>query len=379
MEYDLSQIWAWVGLKDNGSLWMVEVFIAVFITLLANFLLKRLFARLGHKFERSPNPWDDALLAAVRAPAGWLVWVVGLAWAVGIADSRTESTLLEIINPLRDVVVIVLMGWFLTRLVGEGEKLLTTPSPGKKPMDQTAAQAISKLLRVSVFITAGLVILQTLGFSISGVLAFGGVGGIAVGFAAKDLLANFFGGLTIYLDKPFKVGDWIRSPDQDVEGTVESIGFRQTRIRTFDKRPLYVPNATFSSISVENPSRMTNRRIYETVGVRYADALAVKAIIDAVRGMLETHPAIDATQTLIVNLNKFGPSSLEFLVYTFTKTTNWVEYHHIKQEVMLRIIEIIDQQGAEIAYPTQTLHLPDFQREEGPKSPERESAEAGAV
>ena len=118
--------------------------------------------------------------------------------------------------------------------------------------------AMAKLLRLSVIITAGLVVLQTLGFSISGVLAFGGVGGIAVGFAARDLLANFFGGLMIYLDRPFSVGDWVRSPDRNIEGTVERIGWRLTVIRTFDKRPLYVPNSVFANIAVENPSRMAS-------------------------------------------------------------------------------------------------------------------------
>ena len=196
-----------------------------------------------------------------------------------------------------------------------------------------------------------------MGYSVSGVMAFGGIGGIAVGFAAKDLLANFFGGLMIYLDRPFVIGDWIRSPDQDIEGTVEYIGWRQTRIRTFDKRPLYVPNATFANISVENPSRMTNRRIYEKLGVRYADAAQVKVIVDNVRSMLQQHPDIDTGQTLIVNLNAFGASSLDFFVYAFTKTTNWIEFHAIKEDVMFKIMAIIDAQGAEIAFPTQTLHL----------------------
>ena len=92
--------------------------------------------------------------------------------------------------------------------------------------DETTVTAIAKLARVSIVITAALMAMQTLGISISGVLAFGGIGGIAVGFAAKDLLANFFGGLVIYLDRPFKVGDWIRSPDRDIEGTVVKIGWR---------------------------------------------------------------------------------------------------------------------------------------------------------
>jgi MscS family membrane protein len=204
-----------------------------------------------------------------------------------------------------------------------------------------------------------LVILQTLGYSISGVLAFGGIGGIAVGFAAKDLLANFFGGLMIYLDRPFSVGDWIRSPDKEIEGTVENIGWRQTRIRTFDKRPLYVPNATFNHISVENPSRMQNRRIKETIGIRYEDASKMDGIIRDVEAMLKAHPDIDQNQTVIVNFNSFAASSLDFFIYTFTKTTDWVKYHEVKQKVLLIILGIIEQHGADIAFTTSTVKIPE--------------------
>ena len=177
-----------------------------------------------------------------------------------------------------------------------------------------SVDAIGKLLRLSVIITATLVTLQTMGYSISGVLAFGGIGGIAIGFAAKDLLANFFGGLMIYLDRPFSIGDWIRSPDKEIEGTVEKIGWRLTVIRTFDKRPLYVPNSIFASIAVENPSRMTNRRIYETIGVRYDDARILPVIVDDVREMLMSHEEIDVNNTLMVNFNKFSESSVDFFI-----------------------------------------------------------------
>ena len=217
--------------------------------------------------------------------------------------------------------------------------------------------ALGKLVRSAIIIVSALMVLQNLGYSISGVLAFGGIGGIAVGFAAKDLLANFFGGLMVYLDRPFSVGDWVRSPDKNIEGTVENIGWRQTRIRTFDQRPLYVPNATFSQISVENPSRMLNRRIYETIGVRYEDAAVLPDIIRQVRAMLEDHTDIDLGKTLIVNFNQYNASSLDFFVYTFTKTTNWVEYHAIKQDVLLKILDIIHGLGADVAFPTTTVKL----------------------
>lgn len=206
-----------------------------------------------------------------------------------------------------------------------------------------------------------LTMMQAFGLSLSGLLTFGGVGGLIVGLAAKDLLSNFFGGLMIYFDRPFKVGDWIRSPDRQIEGTVERIGWRMTSIRTFEKRPLYVPNSVFSNIVVENPSRMLNRRINETIGVRYDDKQKLPLIIEQVRKMLEQHPDIDATQTLIVNFNTFGPSSLNFFIYTFTKTVNWVEYHSVKQDVLLKVMEIIQQNGADIAFPTQTIKLDPFQ------------------
>ncbi|MFT7132245.1 MAG: MscS family membrane protein [Cyclobacteriaceae bacterium] len=216
---------------------------------------------------------------------------------------------------------------------------------------------MGKLLRASVIVTAILSVLQTLGVSVSGIMAFGGVGGIAVGFAAKDLLANFFGGLMVYLDRPFVVGDWVRSPDRQIEGTVEHIGWRLTVIRTFDRRPLYVPNSVFANIALENPSRMQNRRIYETFGVRYDDASRVKVIVDEVREMLANHEEIDQDRTLIVNFNEFGASSLNFFIYTFTRTINWVEFHGVKERVLLQVLSIIEKHGAECAFPTTTVHL----------------------
>ena len=212
-------------------------------------------------------------------------------------------------------------------------------------------------MRASVFITAVLVMMQTLGFSIAGILAFGGIGGIAVGFAAKDLLANFFGGLMIYLDRPFQIGDWICSPDRDLEGTVEEIGWRQTRIRTFSQRPIYVPNSVFANIIIENPSRMSHRRVYETIGVRYDDVQVLDAIIDDVKQMLMGHGEIDQTQTMIVNVNEFNESSVDFFVYTFTRTTNWIKYHEVKHDVLLKIAAIIESHHAQIAYPTRVLHV----------------------
>lgn len=343
----------------------IVVFALVFGTAAVAFLASRIIAALERRFARTRNLWDDTLLHAARRPVVAFVWLQGVYWAAEVAHRYSEAEIFKANSTVLQVGFIIILVWTVLRLIKEGENILTSPLKMQKPMDYTTVNAVSKLSRAVVIITAVLIAMQSLGYSISGVLAFGGVGGIAVGFAAKDLLANFFGGFIIHLDRPFKVGDWVRSPDRNIEGTVEHIGWRLTTIRTFDKRPLYVPNATFTTIAVENPSRMTNRRIYETIGIRYADVGQMASIVSDIKAMLQSHDDIDADQTLIVNFLAFNASSLDIMVYTFTRTTEWVKYHEVKQDVLLRISEIIEGYGAEVAFPTRTLHLPEALRLSG--------------
>ncbi len=344
----------------GSNSWVAQVFIVVFLTLLISFLQKRILGKLLAKLQETRIYWDDALVDAARSPLTILIWIIGLSFAAEIVSNESGAVIFNAIDPVRDVGVIFTFAWFLVRFIKRTEENIVLKKEARgEEIDRTTADTIAKLLRISVIITALLVMVQTLGFSISGVLAFGGIGGIAMGFAAKDLLANFFGGLMIYMDRPFNVGDWIRSPDRDIEGTVENIGWRLTRIRTFDKRPLYVPNSVFATIAVENPSRMTNRRIKETIGIRYDDVGKMEGIIDDVKKMLQEHEDIDANQTLIVNFNEFASSSLDFFIYTFTKTTNWIRFHEVKQDVLLKVIGIVESHGAECAFPTSTVHIPD--------------------
>ncbi len=318
--------------------------------------LRALVNRLHRMAEHSEHRWDDVVVTALAPPLRLVIWVFVVFMMLRIFTD-TDDALLKFLNEMYDTALVLLLTWFLIRLIRGVEEELLRPDREGQSSDRAAVHATAQLVRISLWVVAGILILQTLGVSVSGLLAFGGIGGIAVGFAAKDLLANFFGGLSIYLDRPFTTGDWVRSPDRQIEGTVEYIGWRLTRIRTFDQRPLYVPNSIFSQIALENPSRMLNRRIYETIGIRYQDAGAMAAIVDEVKAMLANHEAIDTGRTLIVNFVSFGPSSLDFFVYTFTRTTQWVEYHAIKQDVMLRILDIIHRHGADVAFPTQTLHL----------------------
>lgn len=348
-----------IEITGTESTWWFQVFLVVFASLLLGYIANRFFNRIASHAAATKTLWDDALIEAARKPFVWLVWVLGVNIAAGIAARAVDSGWSELIEPVNRATVILLLAVFLLNFVKRAESNLVNPAYLKEPLDTTTVRAMGKLLRASIIISTVLIAMQMFGFSISGVLAFGGIGGLAVGFAAKDLLSNFFGGLMIYLDRPFSVGDWIRSPDKQIEGTVEDIGWRLTRIRTFDKRPLYIPNGIFATISVENPSRMLNRRIYETIGLRYEDINRMGAIVNDVEAMLQNHPEIDTTQTLMVNFNSFAASSVDFFIYSMTKTIDWAKYHTVKQDVLLKIADIIASHKAEIAFPTSTVHIAD--------------------
>lgn len=361
------------GVLTEGWRAGIIVFVLVLGTAATAYIASHVIAALERKFAKTRNLWDDTALHAARAPLVAFIWMQGVYWAAEVAHHYSSAEIFKANGILMRIGFIIALVWALIRLIKRGENILVSPVKMQKPMDYTTVNAISKLLRAVVIVTAVLIGMQSLGFSISGVMAFGGVGGIAVGFAAKDLLANFFGGFIIHLDRPFKVGDWVRSPDRNIEGTVEHIGWRLTTIRTFDKRPLYVPNAAFTTIAVENPSRMTNRRISETIGIRYADVSQMAEIVADIRTMLEQHDDIDSKQTLIVNFLAFSQSSLEIMIYAFTKTTQWVRYHEVKQDVLLKISDVIEGHGGQVAFPTQTIHFGD---ESWLAEHEKESADA---
>ncbi len=339
------------------NIWMVEVFAILIGTAVARFVAKILLDRLAAKSEVTQNIVDDSLVESARRPVVYAIWIIGISLAAESVGGAAQAEIFSHVSKLRDAGIISMLVWFSTRFTRLVEDKLSYSEMTEGSLDKTTMSMMGKLIRAAILITGFLLVMQAFGISVTGVLAMGGVGGLAIGFAARDLLANIFGTIMIFIDKPFRVGDWVRSPDREIEGTVEEINWRATIIRTFDKRPLYVPNSLFANMAVETPSRQTNRRIYETIGLRYDDIETLEPILIDVREMLDKHQAIDQNQMIMVNFLNFGPSSLDFFLYCFTKTTDWATYHEIKEDVLFKIAAVIKKHNAEIAFPTQTLDI----------------------
>ncbi len=341
---------------------LVQIGISIFFGLILTWIEMVAYRTLLPRFSRSHRLWDGALIRAMHRPLLVIIWIyiATCIWRIGI-DALLGVELMPDWGMAYKILLIVFVFVFIQRYINDVQHIIIkrTSKDENFKVNKTTVTAVCMLIRVVVILMVALVVMQSLGIKMSALLAFGGASTLVVGLAAKDTLANFFGGFMIFVDRPFEVGDWIASPEKDIQGTVEHIGWRLTKIRAFDKRPLYVPNGLFSTIVINNPSRMSNRRIKTTVGVRYNDANVIAPMLAEVETALRNNPDLDMNQTMFVKLVEFGASSLDFLVYTFTKTTDWVKYQSIQQDVFLQIIEIITKHGAECAFPTTTLEVPE--------------------
>lgn len=342
----------------GGHVWLLVITSvsvgALLADSIARFLLHRVIRRWSVR-----HPWLNAFVEALPLPLSLAIWLHALVVIVVVLSTEFQvgTGWLDRVYQLREALLTLILAWYVIRVVGRLEVHLKQVADTDPRFDRSLVEALGKVIRLTAVVIAGLIALSAFGVNVTGLLAFGGAGGLIVGLAAKDMVSNLFGGLSIYLDRPFAEGDWIRSPDKDIEGVVEHIGWRRTIIRRFNKNPLYVPNGIFTTIVVENPSRMSHRRIYEMFGVRYLDLEKVPQITEQIRAMLRQDPDIDQSQTIIVNFNRFADSSLECFIYCFTRTTVWTEYHQVKERILMRIAEIVHAHGADMAFPSQSVYF----------------------
>jgi MscS family membrane protein len=229
----------------------------------------------------------------------------------------------------------------------------------EKLLTKTMVSWVFKAIRVMVVFIGAAVILEIWGIQIGPLLAGLGLFGAAVALGAQDLFKNLIGGMTIIAEKRFHPGDWIKV-EGVVEGTVEEIGFRSTKVRRFDKAPVHVPNAQLSDAVVTNFSRMTHRRIYWMINIEYRTSVdQLKIIRDEILAYLNNNPeTFDLDVTTFVRVDSFGASSIDLLIYCFTKTRDWGEWLEVKEAFALEIKQIVeDKAGAGFAFPSQSVYL----------------------
>lgn len=315
------------------------------------------------RLQKSSYQFDHELLGAVHKPLQWWPVVIFLYMALLTLDLPSEPlNFPEGIESLFRTVTIMLSMWMMLKLFDVLCLYLATAAKSTHTkLDDQLVPIMRRSGRVFIFMIGVLLVMQNLGYSVGSLIASLGLGGAALALASKDTLGNVFGSIVIFFDRPFQVGDWVEMPG--VEGTVEDIGLRTTRIRTFANSLITVPNAQFTTTSINNWSRMKKRRIKTVIGVTYGTTTEeMTQALEAIRNIIREDENLHH-DFFLVNFVGFGASSLEILVYCFTVSTVWAEHLRVQEEFFLKIMQALEALNLSFAFPTRTIHvesLPDL-------------------
>lgn len=337
---------------------LIQATAIILFIIIFNYVVKSLLMRLQNKFRREHRIWKLGFVAAAYKPLSYFVWFVALIATLDMAMSGFLHIADTDINDVFSVGAVLAFGWFLLRWKKEIVTHMVEMSNSHKiGWSHSKVDLLSKIGTIVTFVITLVLLMDVTGRNMQTLIAFGGIGGVAIAFASQQFISNFFGGLTIYLTQPFEIGEWINIPERKIEGHVEEIGWYMTKIRDFDKRPIYVPNSIFNQTVVITPSRMTHERLNVKIGLRYQDILALKSVIKNIRNYIVHHPNIDPLMKIEVFFVQFGPTSLEIEISAYVSKSKGITFKEFKQDILLEISSIIAQAGAEMAILTSIVEL----------------------
>ena len=289
----------------------------------------------------------------LHRPLLTLPWVLFTLYSAHYWPGLERSDVNETLQLIQKVILTIYPAWFIWEISLNMAEVLD--SMGERWRERLSPSVIARSVQLIIVISTLLSLAQAFGYSLSTLLAFGGIGGIILGLAAKDWLANFFGGLMLMLDRPFTEGDWVRSPDRSIEGHIEKVGWRLTKIRTFDRRPIYVPNSIFTGIVVENATRMRNRRMIENFALRYEDIGKIPRILSRIDDLVQQVPEVDSREPHYAVFIRYDDSALLCQVRVHITRTDRVGFLKAQQSILLLVAAVVNEEGASFAYPTRRI------------------------
>ncbi|VBB09698.1 mechanosensitive ion channel mscs transmembrane-2 [Lucifera butyrica] len=332
---------------------VVSVVILGIFVLFKNIFTNYIFKFLRRMTDKTKGMADEYLLTSFHDPLKNAIVLLGLYLAF---KNYLPSSYDYVLNKVLSSGVIILFANAVYKLVGfyaENETEIGRLLNGK--IDKILIPFFSKMIRFIIVALTFVVIASDWGYDVNGFVAGLGLGGLAFALAAKDLLANVFSGIVIIIDKPFSIGDWIKT--NDVEGTVVDINFRSTKIRMFDQALVTVPNFNLVNASIINFTKRPTRRITFNLEVTYSTpSHKLQKGIERIEKLLLAHSNIDET-SVVVKFDSFGGSALQIFVYFFTKTIVWADYLNTKQDINFGIMKIMEEEGISFAFPSTSVYL----------------------
>lgn len=346
-----------VVLNDLIHNYMVRNIIGAVIIVLIFMIINKILTRYVYRWlekmaSRTETEADDKFLGAILKPLQWLILTIGVYAALKYLPLPLTAD--QVVTKVFRTLLIIYVTWGVYALAS-GDSVLSEKFKIKLEMNETLIAFFSKIARFIIIAIGIVIVFQEWDYDISGFVAGLGLGGLAFALAAQDALANIFGGMVLIMEKPFSVGDWIATPS--VEGFVEEISFRSTRIRAFAQSQITVPNSTLANEPITNYTRMGKRRITFRLGVTYdTPREKLQQTVEAIRQMLVDHPEVHP-ETVHVYFEQFNDSSLDIFLYYFTEKTDWGEYLKIRQDTNFKIMAILEELGVEVAFPSRSIYF----------------------
>lgn len=360
----------WLGIE----IWQ---YLAVFIWLLIGVLLRKIFEFILDNYIRKITTktkfaWDDDLLDSIERPAGFIFLMVY--FLATYTNLQLSVTVNYYLSNAFEIGVSIGVVWLFYNLSDVFAKYLSVvTSKTENTLDDQLVPLIRKTLRFFIVVMGVILILQNNGYNVASLIAGLGIGGLAVALAAKDTLANFFGSITIFADRPFRIGDWIVVGS--VEGVVEEVGFRTTRVRTFYNSLVSVPNSQVATTDVDNYGLRQYRRLKTVLNLTYSTTPEqMEAFVEGLKGIVKANKSF-RQDFYEIHFNAFGAHSLDVLVYVFFDVPDWSAELQQRHNFMLEVLRLSKEVGVEFAFPTQTLHIDSFFKDQARKVGESRTEE----
>ena len=342
----------------NVEIWQ---FFSVFILLLLGISLKKISDYIFERkliplFKKTNLDIDNLFIEALSKPFGVFLLLWGIAGALAVIPLPTRPDINGFVFKTLKIAFALDFLWFVFRLVDIGVKYLARLiKRTESSLDEQIIPIISRVIKLTIGTISFLWLMQLLGYNISSLLAGLGIGGLAVALALQDTLSNFFGSIFIFLDKPFMVGDIVKIGE--VEGTVEDVGFRSTRIRTYSATLVSIPNKTVSNSTIDNLSKRSKRKVCQTIRVTYETNTAeVEQLVESIKNIIEQDEGVDK-ENITVKFSEFGNSSLDIMVIYFTTNTDFKVHMKTKERINLAIMKKMEELGLSIALPTSSIYI----------------------
>lgn len=332
---------------------LMAAFLVFFLfLLLRRFFTSIIMGSLQRFAKYSKTYYDDRIISALKAPVSFAFIIVGTHLFFLLIFKETPF-IRDVLNSL----IVFDIFWAILAVAGALRGVFHHATEKFNPdLAKEMGDFILKIIKTLIVAVGLAAILQVWGINVTALIASLGLGGLAFALAAKDTAANLFGSFALLADRSMRIGEWVKV--NGVEGVVEDIGMRTTKIRSFGKSLITVPNQIVANSPIENFSRRGIRRIKLQVGLTYdTSSTQLEKIVNGIKTMLQNHEGIAQKETLLVNFESFGDSTLNLFIYTFTATANWERYLKIREEVHLEIMRIVESEGSGFAFPSQSLYV----------------------